>query len=218
MHILVVLGLPVVEAAGNEVVLLELLELGFGDRAYRLIMTISNTHLHFGILFLPIINKIRLTLRVILPKEHTLRVTVLMVQTPLLLGRDVLLHLSLLQRLLIRVEVVHGSVRLPNGTLQLLAALTQVLLLQYGILDTLPLILCTSLHTLLLQSVQVLGPRVLGTTDSAVVVETLTLLFVVPLVLLVDEVAATLNVLLLLFAQAFIRNRMNWLLGTELAH
>lgn len=60
-------------------------------------MTISNTHFHFGILFLSIINEIGLTLRMILPKEHALRMTVLVIQTPLLLGRYFLLYLRLLQ-------------------------------------------------------------------------------------------------------------------------
>lgn len=80
--------------------------------------------------------------------------------------------------------------------------------MQYGILNTLSLILCPSLPSLLLQSVHILRPRILCTTNSAVVVETLTLLFIVPLILLIDEVAAALDVLLLLFAQAFVRNRV----------
>lgn len=48
-------------------------------------MTVPDTELHLGVLFLGITNKVSLALIVILAKEHALGMAVLVIEAPLLL-------------------------------------------------------------------------------------------------------------------------------------
>lgn len=195
LRIFVILRLSIVETTRNEIVLLEELQLWFWNGSYRFIVTVPDTELHLGVLFLGITNKVSLALIVILAKEHALGMAVLVIEAPLLLRWRVLLNDWLLQ-LLVRIEVVHGRVLLEARPEQLLTALVKILLLYDRVLYTLSLILSHHLHTLWMQSSNVLGPGVL-LPDPPVVVEALTLLFIVSLVLLVYHISSALDVLLL---------------------